>query len=58
MLCCVVAGIVSINSLVTKCDGIRPSCCVKFLVRFNFSCILINKEFKLLFPVLSVKSVI
>ena len=56
MFCSVVAGIISSISSFTKSDGVRISCCARFLLPFKFSCVLINVEFKLLFPVLSENS--
>ena len=50
--CASVVVIVTISSL-TKCDGVCISCCVRFLVPIKLS-LLINVEFKLLFPVLLV----
>ena len=53
--CASVVVIVSIISLLTKCDVVCTSCCVQFLVQFKFS-LFINVEFKLSFPVLSGKN--
>ena len=36
MLCCVVIAIDSTISSFAKCDGVRISCCVRFLVPLNF----------------------
>ena len=44
--------IVSLISLFVKCDGVRISCCVRFLVPFKLS-LFMNVELKLLFPALS-----
>ena len=53
--CASVVVIVSKISSLTKCDEICISCCVRFLVPFKFS-LLLNVQFKLLFPVLSGKN--
>ena len=46
-------GIVLTISLFTKCDGVRISCCVRFVIPFKLSCAIMNVEIRLLINVLS-----
>ena len=47
MNCCVVVGIVSTFSSLTKCDGVQISCFVRFLVSLMVFCLFIVVEFEL-----------